>query len=57
MSVQLRFPHTEGGRNPIKRFEATLDAEACTDAERDASYCGNFEDLMGSALAKIPTPA
>ena len=44
------YPHTEGGRNPLKRFEASLDAELCTASERDAFYRGNFEDLMGAAL-------
>jgi predicted TIM-barrel fold metal-dependent hydrolase len=42
------YPHVEGGRNPIKRFEATLgDAP---DRARDAFYRHNFADLMGSAL-------
>ncbi len=44
------YPHTEGGRNPLKRFEARLDAEQCSASERDAFYHGNFEDLMGAAL-------
>ena len=44
------YPHIEGGRNPIKRFEASLDAEDCSRGERDAFYQHNFEDLMGSAL-------
>jgi uncharacterized protein len=42
------FPHVEGGRNPLKRFE---------DAMRDTSvaakqrfYCENFIDLMGAGL-------
>ena len=45
------YPHTEGGRNPMKRFEASLDAEGCTTRERDAFYRTNFEDLMGTALS------
>ncbi len=45
------YPHVEGGRNPVKRFEASLDAEGCSAAERDAFYRSNFEDLMGNALA------
>ena len=44
------YPHTEGGRNPRKRFEASLDAEGCTADEREAFYRGNFENLMGAAL-------
>jgi uncharacterized protein len=39
------FPHVEGGRNPLKRFEASL-AER-SEAERTAFYAGNFADLMG----------
>lgn len=44
------YPHTEGGRNPRKRFEASLDAEGCTADEREAFYRGNFENLMGATL-------
>ena len=42
------YPHVEGGRNPIKRFEETmidLDAEAV-----DHFYFDNFVDLMGAGL-------
>ena len=49
------YPHTEGGRNPLKRFEASM--EGCSDAERDGFYRRNFEDLMGRALDRVPTPA
>ena len=44
------FPHTEGGRDPIKRFEASLDAAQCTQQERDGFYHKNYIDLMGRAL-------
>jgi uncharacterized protein len=41
------YPHVEGGRKPLERFEASLgDA---SDAVRQAFYCDNFLDLMGSA--------
>ena len=41
------YPHVEGGRRPIERFEASLgDA---SDAVRRAFYCDNFLDLMGTA--------
>jgi predicted TIM-barrel fold metal-dependent hydrolase len=43
------YPHVEGGRNPLKRFEASL--AACREAERDAFYANNFADLMGAALS------
>jgi predicted TIM-barrel fold metal-dependent hydrolase len=39
------FPHVEGGRNPLKRFEASLAGRS--DAEREAFYAGNFVRLMG----------
>jgi predicted TIM-barrel fold metal-dependent hydrolase len=42
------YPHVEGGRRPVERFEASLgDA---SDAVRQAFYCDNFVDLMGEAL-------
>lgn len=43
------FPHVEGGRNPVKRFESTL--EGVNERAREAFYRRNFEGLMGSALA------
>ena len=47
------FPHVEGGRRPVERFEASLgDA---SEAVRQAFYCDNFLDLMGTAMAQIPT--
>ena len=45
------YPHTEGGRNPIKRFEASL--EGCSDVEKEGFYRTNFEDLMGRALDRV----
>ncbi len=42
------YPHVEGGRNPIKRFEGTLGDTG--DAVREAFYRTNFEGLMGAAL-------
>ena len=48
------FPHVEGGRRPVERFEASLgDA---SEAVRQAFYCDNFVDLMGRALDRVPTP-
>jgi predicted TIM-barrel fold metal-dependent hydrolase len=41
------YPHVEGGRNPLKRFEASL--EAVSERVRDRFYCDNFLDLMGGA--------
>ncbi|MEJ7585647.1 MAG: amidohydrolase family protein, partial [Acidimicrobiales bacterium] len=39
------FPHVEGGRRPIERFESSL-GDAAHDV-RQAFYCDNFVDLMG----------
>ena len=42
------YPHVEGGRRPIERFEASLGGVG--DDVRRAFYHDNFVDLMGSAL-------
>jgi uncharacterized protein len=42
------YPHVEGGRNPIKRFEETMGS--LTEAQKQRFYVDNFADLMGSAL-------
>jgi predicted TIM-barrel fold metal-dependent hydrolase len=48
------FPHVEGGRRPLERFEASLgDAP---EAVRQAFYCDNFVDLMGPTMARVPVP-
>jgi predicted TIM-barrel fold metal-dependent hydrolase len=44
------YPHVEGGRKPIERFEASL-GEA-SEATRQAFYAGNFLDLIGPAAAR-----
>ncbi len=42
------FPHVEGGRRPVERFEASLgDAD---DDVRDRFYRRNFVELMGAGL-------
>jgi predicted TIM-barrel fold metal-dependent hydrolase len=43
------YPHVEGGRNPIKRFDASL--EGLPEAQKEGFYFDNCKDLMGSALA------
>jgi predicted TIM-barrel fold metal-dependent hydrolase len=43
------YPHVEGGRNPLRRFEASL-ANTPAAAKR-RFYCDNFVDLMGAGLA------
>ena len=43
------YPHVEGGRRPIERFEASI--TGIGDDARRAFYHDNFADLMGHALA------
>jgi len=45
------YPHVEGGRNPIKRFEASMEAAGTSEAQKQRFYCDNFIDLMGAGLA------
>ncbi len=45
------YPHVEGGRRPIERFEASL-VDTDDDARR-RFYCDNFLDLMGVAAAAL----
>ena len=42
------YPHVEGGRRPIERFERSL--EGVSAAAREAFYHHNFADLMGGRL-------
>ena len=42
------FPHVEGGRNPLKRFDQAL--EDLPDSARRGFYRDNFIDLMGRGL-------
>ena len=49
------FPHVEGGRNPIARFERTL-ADA-PEPVKQRFYCDNFLDLMGESLTTRLTAA
>jgi uncharacterized protein len=44
------FPHVEGGRNPIGRFERSMDAAGLDDDARERFYVANFVDLMGPVL-------
>jgi predicted TIM-barrel fold metal-dependent hydrolase len=45
------YPHVEGGRNPIARFERTL-ADA-PERVKQRFYCDNFLDLMGSQVSSL----
>lgn len=44
------YPHREGGRNPVSRFEASMTAAGVSDAQRRKFYRNNFIDLMGAGL-------
>src|SRR5690606_39211788 len=47
------YPHVEGGRRPIERFEASLSAAGVDDEARRRFYHDNFVDLMGAALPAV----
>ncbi|MGE0829215.1 MAG: amidohydrolase family protein [Hyphomonadaceae bacterium] len=42
------YPHVEGGRNPVKRFEDSLAGVSAAAKER--FYSSNFVDMMGAGL-------
>ena len=42
------YPHVEGGRNPLKRFNDSL--EGLSDQARRRFFRDNFIDLLGSGL-------
>ncbi len=44
------YPHVEGGRNPIARFERSMDAARIDAAARERFYVDNFVDLMRPVL-------
>jgi predicted TIM-barrel fold metal-dependent hydrolase len=44
------YPHPEGGRDPIGRFDAALDAAATNPAARENFYYRNFASLLGVAV-------
>ena len=43
------YPHVEGGRKPVERFVASIDAASIGDEARLAFWSENFLDLMGTA--------
>ena len=46
------FPHVEGGRNPIARFERSMDETGTPAAARERFYVDNFADLLGPVLER-----
>ena len=52
------YPHVEGGRHPLKRFDEAL--QGCSEQAQRRFYADNFVDLMGAGLApalRRPLPA
>jgi predicted TIM-barrel fold metal-dependent hydrolase len=45
------YPHVEGGRRPVERFEASLGDRG--EDVRQAFYCDNFRFLMGAASQRL----
>ena len=45
------YPHVEGGRRPIERFERSL--EGVSASAREAFYAHNFDDLMNGRLGAV----
>jgi uncharacterized protein len=45
------YPHVEGGRRPIERFEKSLGDTS--EHVRQRFYCDNFLDLMGTAARRL----
>ena len=45
------YPHVEGGRRPIERFERSLGD--LPESVRQAFYCDNFLDLMGAGARRL----
>jgi predicted TIM-barrel fold metal-dependent hydrolase len=43
------YPHVEGGRNPLRRFEAAL--SGASEESKQRFYTDNFVDLMGAGLS------
>jgi hypothetical protein len=39
------YPHIEGGRNPLKRFESTM--QGVSEEVKEHFYAINFAELMG----------
>jgi predicted TIM-barrel fold metal-dependent hydrolase len=45
------YPHPEGGKDPLARFEASM--AGTSDAAKERFYSANFADMLGMA----PVPA
>ncbi len=49
------YPHVEGGRNPLGRFDNSL--ADCNDEVRQRFYCDNFLEMMGPTLQRLGVPS
>ena len=49
--IERVTPELDGGRHPIKRFEASMEAANINEQQKQRFYCDNFVDLMGAGLA------
>jgi uncharacterized protein len=49
------YPHVEGGRNPLARFDKSL--ENCSDDLKQRFYCDNFIEMMGPTLKRLGVPS
>jgi uncharacterized protein len=47
------YPHVEGGRKPVERFQASLDASDIGAEARQRFWSDNFLDLMGTAAKHL----
>ncbi len=45
------YPHKEGGRDPIAKFEKSMDEYGISDADRERFYTKNFEDLLSGRFS------
>ena len=45
------YPHVEGGRNPLGRFDNSL--ADCSDEVKQRFYCDNFAEMMGRTLSRV----
>jgi predicted TIM-barrel fold metal-dependent hydrolase len=48
------YPHPEGGRDPMARFEASLDVRDISSEARTRFYATNFDEFIGDA-SLVPT--
>lgn len=45
------YPHAEGGRNPLGRFDTSLAAASIDTTSQDRFFAGNFQRVFPNAAA------